>query len=355
MNNTTTNKNLWEEKNSTEVNPNSSNKNESETPVIMSSTVNELEKKECENTGKKWTKNCPSCGRVQKYSTKGNLTTAIKKNKLCRPCIHASAEFMNKMKVLNSRPDHPNIGRHHTEEHKQKIRNSMIGEKSVLYGKKQPIEQVEKMRKSLTGRKLTEEHKRNMSKGMKGKIVSLETRKKLSIINKGKKLTEETKRLLSISTSKRLAKPESNPMFGKHHSNEARAKIRTKYIARMESEFNAVIVPNFNFDACKYFDIVSTTNGLTLQHALNGGEVRVEQLGYFLDAYDKEHNIAIEYDEPKHYDINGNLKEKDITRMTEIKSHLNCRFFRYNEKTKTLYEVTDTGNVIINDADLKII
>ena len=44
------------------------------------------------------------------------------------------------------------------------------------------------------------------------------------------------------------------------------------------------------------------------------------------------------YDEPHHYNIYGQLKEKDIKRMIEIKNHLHCRFYRYNEKTKELKE-----------------
>ena len=56
-------------------------------------------------------------------------------------------------------------------------------------------------------------------------------------------------------------------------------------------------------------------HGWTIQHAENGGEFYTG-IGYWLDAYDKEKNIALEYDEPKHYiDIKNNiLREKDIKR-----------------------------------------
>ena len=52
--------------------------------------------------------------------------------------------------------------------------------------------------------------------------------------------------------------------------------------------------------------------------------------------YDKEKNIVVEYDEPRHYDRYGNLRKKDVDRMNEIQHHLQCEFWRYNEKTKTL-------------------
>ena len=62
-------------------------------------------------------------------------------------------------------------------------------------------------------------------------------------------------------------------------------------------------------------------------------------MGYFIDAYDIENNIVIEYDESLHYDSKGNLKNKDIIRQNEIKEKLKCKFFRYNENKNELYEI----------------
>lgn len=65
-------------------------------------------------------------------------------------------------------------------------------------------------------------------------------------------------------------------------------------------------------------------------------------LGYFVDAYDKDKNIVIEYDEPYHYkDVEHNiLCEDDLKRQKEIIDCLHCEFWRYNEKTKTLWKAT---------------
>jgi len=52
--------------------------------------------------------------------------------------------------------------------------------------------------------------------------------------------------------------------------------------------------------------------------------------------YDKKRNIVVEYDEPEHYDAFGNLRKKDIERMTRIIKESNCKFYRYNEKKKIL-------------------
>ena len=54
-------------------------------------------------------------------------------------------------------------------------------------------------------------------------------------------------------------------------------------------------------------------------------------VGYFLDGYCKELNIAFEVDESYHYDIDGNLKEKDIIRQQNIENELNCEFIRIND------------------------
>jgi very-short-patch-repair endonuclease len=51
-------------------------------------------------------------------------------------------------------------------------------------------------------------------------------------------------------------------------------------------------------------------------------------LGYWVDGYDKEKNVVIEIDEKQHFDINGNLLEKDIRRQKEIEKYLDCKFIR---------------------------
>ena len=45
----------------------------------------------------------------------------------------------------------------------------------------------------------------------------------------------------------------------------------------------------------------------------------------------KKNNIVYEYDEAKHYNTNGSLKEKDVRRQKEITELLNCKFIRIKE------------------------
>jgi len=94
--------------------------------------------------------------------------------------------------------------------------------------------------------------------------------------------------------------------------------------------------PNYNPKACNYFNKLNEENGWNLQHASNGGEIKV--VYYFVDAYDKDRNIVVEYDEPchKYYD-----KQKDAKRQVDIINELQCDFYRYDEATNTLKCVAD--------------
>ena len=98
--------------------------------------------------------------------------------------------------------------------------------------------------------------------------------------------------------------------------------------------------PNYNVKACRYIDELNKKFGWNLQHAENGGEIRIVR--YFPDGYDKKLNIVFEYDEPGHYkDVENNiLNEYDIERQKYIIEKLNCKFYRYNEQLDKFYEIT---------------
>ena len=129
------------------------------------------------------------------------------------------------------------------------------------------------------------------------------------------------------------------PSFkGKHQSVESKQKIRQKIIEYLQTVKDAKC--RYNKKSILYFDQLSKKNNWKLQHAENGGEFYTG-IGYFVDAYDKDLNIVVEYDEKYHYaDVENNiLREQDIIRQNEIIRHLNCVFYRYNEKTNTLWKV----------------
>ena len=106
-------------------------------------------------------------------------------------------------------------------------------------------------------------------------------------------------------------------------------KRRLRHIKRIEENKNNgyQLVPAYNKDGCEIFDNIMKEKNIHIQHAMNGGEYYIKELGYWLDGYDKENNIVYEFDESHHF-IKGLLKEKDITRQQEIEKYLKCEFIR---------------------------
>jgi len=306
--------NLWEEKNLIEQEKSLKN-NLIFVPndTIIKTKINVI-KNEWKDIGNKniYQKSCPKCNNIQSYKSLKLLKRATKKNVLCKKC------------ALNGR-----IVGCMTDEHKLKlsISHKKNGVGKWMKGKTLTDKIKEKISNSHKGKKLTTETKLKMSLGKTGELnpaKRLYVRKKISdslLKNKGV-ISEETRKKLSIKAKENILKKIEK--FGK-------------------------ICPNFNPNACNYFDKLNDQNKWNLQHALNGGETRI--LCYFLDAYDVEKNIVVEYDEPHHYDIDGNLKQKDYKRMVEIINHLKCKFYRYNEITNQLIEINMD---LLNDGDLNI-
>ena len=86
---------------------------------------------------------------------------------------------------------------------------------------------------------------------------------------------------------------------GRHHTEESKQKIRQgtiSYILTVKSSR-----PRYNKSAIPVLEQIAKEHGWNIQHAENGGEFYTG-IGYFVDAYDKEKNIVVEYDEPHHYE-----------------------------------------------------
>lgn len=70
------------------------------------------------------------------------------------------------------------------------------------------------------GKHLSEDHKRKLSDAHKGKHLSEFTKQKISEANKGKKLSKEARQKMSDSR-----KGKKNHFYGKHHTEKARKKM----------------------------------------------------------------------------------------------------------------------------------
>lgn len=117
-----------------------------------------------------------------------------------------------------------------------------------------------------------------------------------------------------------------SPTKGLKHTIETKRKMRITRIKDIIKK-NGIIIPNFNIQACKIIDEYGKNNGYNFQHATNGGEFFIEKLGYWVDGYDKNKNVVIEYYEKYHQ----KQIEKDILRKKEIINYLNCKFIEIFE------------------------
>lgn len=121
------------------------------------------------------------------------------------------------------------------------------------------------------------------------------------------------------------------------HSEESIRKIRIKTLERLEkTKIKGVkLYPAYNSKSIPYIEKYGKEHGYNIQHAENGGEFYIKELGYWVDGYDREKNIVIEYDENYH---NRQIL-KDTIRQNQIINHLKCTFIRLNESGKEILKI----------------
>lgn len=164
--------------------------------------------------------------------------------------------------------------------------------------------------------------------------------------NLGKKHSEEDigkqrERMIGNAYGKGKPKPESwkqtmsekykgsgNPFYGKSHTDEFKNNVKQNWKMFIEKHGRSAGKPRYNKAACMYFDKLNELMGWEGQHAEFGGEKQIGK--YFVDFYEPNKNIVVEYDEPSHE--KPSIKEKDIIRQNYIIKELNCKFYRYSEK-----------------------
>lgn len=161
------------------------------------------------------------------------------------------------------------------------------------------------------------------NKASTGRRNSPESIKKMSEAKKGKKFSAEHRKALSVARNK---------YYGNHgYSEEAKQKQRllgrAQRIREIEERYGQ-IMPSYNPAACKVIEEYGATHGYDFLHAENGGEVQI--LGYFVDGYDENKNVVIEYYEKRH----NKTKNRDGRRQQEITNHLGCEFIIIWDETE---------------------
>ena len=262
------------------------------------------------NEDKKYKRICPECNKDVWHTNIKNKNHAEKIGKLCRSCgIKKNHADFNGSK-------NPFYQKKHSLKSRRKMsqtdRSYMSGKNHYAYTKSG---WREKMKKALSG-------KNNPMYGKTGKLNPFF----------GKKHKKETILLLKEKCSGVNA-----GNYGKIFSDEHKNKIRLSHIKRAK-RVGKFYKPNFNEKSCQYFDKMEKEKGWNGFYATKNGECFIEDLGYWLDYFEPNKNIVVEWDESRHYNSLGELNDVDKFRMDKIIKHLNCQFFRYSEIDNTLKE-----------------
>jgi very-short-patch-repair endonuclease len=185
----------------------------------------------------------------------------------------------------------------------------------------------------------TEETKQKIRKALLGVPHTEERKKKESISHQGKTIPEGTKIKMS----------NSSPHYwkGRKRSIESKDKMSKAHKGKTSNRKGIVLTDNEKrkmreaaIRRLKRNGGFSLSIGRQEKQILDTYEklhcVKIKRqflvVGYFIDGYIPELNLAIEIDESHHFKIDGTLKEHDIKRQQEIEKELGCKFIRIKVK-----------------------
>jgi len=107
-------------------------------------------------------------------------------------------------------------------------------------------------------------------------------------------------------------------------------------IAIKERRVKQLSSVNYNKGSIVILEKFGKENGLKLQHAENGGEFTVDIPNgntYFLDGYDKEKNVVVEYIENSSWHYSPKKKKYHTLRRKEIIDYLGCKYYEILENS----------------------
>jgi len=261
-------------------------------------------------------RNCPKCSKELETKNKHYYNKAVSENKLCLSCSLAGRKFSEEHKA-NLSKNHANVNgennpfynKRHSDETKELI-GEVVSEK---YKDPELRQRVSEIRK--------EWHKHNEN-SFKGRIHSDETKELLSFLSTKRFENEDERQKISRSLVGNI--PWN---YGKTGVYDASVidKMSNSAKARIVRQGNNQI-HSYNPNSIPILEEYANENGYNIQHAENGGEYQVPNTTFFVDAYDVENNVVIEYDEKYH--LNENQVDKDRKRQQIIGNILKCKFVR---------------------------
>lgn len=258
-------------------------------------------------------RNCPKCNIVIYYREQLTYQRGLQNNKLCRSCSHkrkskriqfirqcpeCKKDIIYAHQIVNGQLT---CGNYYTAKKRNSLCKSccQTGIRHSSFGKIMPPHVRELHRLAVAGKNnpnyggFSQEHCNNLSTSLRNsdKIKELAARKK------------------------------NIP-----RSSDVKRKIRLGVIQDFQKKHNCN-APNYNPKACQLFEEINKEMGWSGQHAENGGEFYIKELGYWVDYYEPNLNIVIEYDENRH----RRQIDRDIQRQQEIEQYLDCKFYRIKE------------------------
>lgn len=255
---------------------------------------------------KLFSRNCPDCGKTMEYKAEYLLKRSLNGTGLCRECFLKSWDRFS--------------GKNHSTEYKELRSHIMKGDANPTKGKQHTPNTIKKIKEKRVNQVISEETRKKMSISHKGKVISEETRKKMSKSFTGREVSEET-RLKQSKSRKQYFKKMTNEEYDEYCKQR-----RLVSIEQWETKHD--VYPNYNRNSIQILEEKAKELLITdLQHAENGGEMYIKELGYWVDGYSKEKNIVIEYYESFH----SKQIKKDLKRQKEIQDFLKCEFIVINE------------------------
>ena len=133
----------------------------------------------------------------------------------------------------------------------------------------------------------------------------------------------EAKKSYRLAIGKKIKKTLNDQELREYYNSEKTIKCRLSFLGK---NFKA----NYNKNSIAIIEEYGLQHGYSFQHAENGGEYLIKELGYWVDGYDIQNNVVIEYYEKRH-----NKREsiiRDEVRKEQIVKLLGCKFIEIREK-----------------------
>lgn len=243
----------------------------------------------------KFTRKCPKCDVNIFYKRKGDLQQGLKHNTICKKCV-----AVNK---------------------KHKIPNPKIYERKCPICNKKILHSLLKVKNRAEKLKLQCRQCASPFSGKKNNKLSITFNK--------------------LYESKRVEKEclICNNKFINVEWNKNQKYCSKECYYQDDNILKGKFKPSFNKKACLWFDQLNEVKGWKGLHALNGGEKKINK--YWVDYYEPNLNIVIEWDEKSHN--HPTQKQKDIERQNKIIEYLNCDFYRIEEKTLDILKINKDG------------